>query len=166
MEAHLEIDKEASPIAHKPRHLAEPLKKWLETGIRESIIEKVPKGEAITCCSPLVLQPKPKFKNQEKLEPHQIRVCIDMRAVNQHMKCNRLVQAPLIEDFAYHFNDCKIFSKLDLRQGYHQLGLDEDSRKVAKFLACSSCGNYRPCRSIFGAKVSQDAFDDIMYRIF
>ena len=44
-----------------------------------------------------------------------------MRAVNQHMKRNRLVQAPLVEDFAYDFNDCKYFSKLDLRQGNYQL---------------------------------------------
>ena len=59
----LELEEGTVPVAQKPRHIAyyleEPLKKWLEQGIREGIFEKTPKGEAITWCSPLVVQPKP-----------------------------------------------------------------------------------------------------------
>jgi len=40
---------------------AETAKKWLDQGMREDIFEKIPDGEAITWCSPLVVQPKPKF---------------------------------------------------------------------------------------------------------
>ena len=166
--ASLEIDKDAREITQKPRpvayHLVEPLKKWLEIGIREGIFEAVPRGEAITWCSPLVVQPKPRFVGQEILEPGQIRASIDMRVVNEAMKRSRIVQAPVIEDFTFAFNDCKVFSKLDLKQGYHQLTLDEESRKLATF--STPWGNYRPKRLIFGAKSSQDAFDDIMSKIF
>ena len=60
---HLDIDASARPCAQKPRHvpyyLEEPLKKWLEEGIREEIFEKTPKDEPITWCSPLVVQPSP-----------------------------------------------------------------------------------------------------------
>ncbi len=153
MKVHLELEKDAIPIAQKPRHvpyyLVDPLKKWIETGLREGIIEKVPKGEAITWCSPLVVQPKPKFANQEKLEQNQIRACVDMRIINQAMKRSRLVQAPLVEDFAYYFNNCKVYSKLDLLQGYHQLVLDEESRKICTF--STPWGNYRARRLVFGA---------------
>ena len=58
----------------------------------------------------------------------------------------------------------KFFSKLDMRQGYHQLVLDPESRQVATF--CTPWGNMRPKRLIFGAKVSQDLFDETIYRIF
>ena len=56
------------------------------------------------------------------------------------------------------------FFKLDLRSGYHQLSLHPESRKIATF--STPCGNLRPKRLIFGAKSSQDLFDEIMYKIF
>ena len=93
-----------------------------------------------------------------------IRASIDMRIPNQSMKCSRCVQAPRMEDFEYHLHDCTIFSKLDLRQGYHQLTLDPETRKIATF--STPWGNYRPRRLVFGAKSSQDVFDESIFRIF
>ena len=168
IEVTLEIEKDAKSVAQKPRHvpyyLMEPLKDWLEIGIREEIFEKVPKNEAITWCSPVVVLPKPKFVGNEQLKADQIRATIDMRIPNKVMMRSRNVQAPLVEDFAHKFSDCKVFSKLDLRQGYHQLMLSEESRKLATF--STPWGNYRPKRLVFGAKSSQDVFDETMYRIF
>ena len=54
--------------------------------------------------------------------------------------------------------------KLYLRQGYHQLALDPSTRKVATFSI--PWGIYRPKRLVFGAKSSQDVFDEAMFRIF
>ncbi len=72
MEVHLEIDENAQPIAQKPRHvpyyLVDPLKEWLDTGVNEGIFKPVPEGEAITWCSPLVVQPKQKFVCQKTLK--------------------------------------------------------------------------------------------------
>ena len=53
---------------------------------------------------------------------------------------------------------------LDLRRGYHQLSLHPDSRGIATF--STPWGNLRPTRLIFGAKPSQDLFDEMMYKIF
>ena len=75
-----------------------------------------------------------------------------------------IIQSPVVEDFIYKFHKCKVFSKIDLRQGYHQLLLDPESREVATF--STPWGNMRPKRLIFGAKCSQDLFDEQMYRIF
>ena len=80
------------------------------------------------------------------------------------MERNRIVQNPIVEDFCHKFHECKIFSKLDMRQGYHQLLLSPESRAVATF--STPWGNIRPRRLVFGAKASQDSFDDVMQRIF
>ena len=170
IEVKLEMETDAKPVAQKPRpvpyHLQKPLKDWLDQGVKEEIFEKVPDGEAITWCSPLVVQPKPKFTEMksEELESHMIRASIDMRIPNQSMKRSRCVQSPRVEDFIYRLHDCKIFTKLDLRQGYHQLALDPSTRQVATF--STPWGNYRPQRLVFGAKSSQDVFDEAMFRIF
>ena len=76
----------------------------------------------------------------------------------------RMVQAPLMEDITHKFHDCTVWSKLELKQGYHQLTLDEQTCEIATF--STPWGNYRPKRLVFGARSSQDAFDDVMYRIF
>ena len=161
---------EAVPIAQKPRqvpyYLETPLKQWLDQGVEEDIFEKVPENEPITWCSPVVVQPKPSFTKtaKEQLKPHMIRASVDLRVPNKYMERSRITQPPVVEDFVHKFHDCTIWTKLDLRQGYHQLVLDPKSRSVATF--STPWGNYRPKRLVFGAKASQDLFDDAMQRIF
>lgn len=146
----------AVPIAQKPRqvpyYLQEPLKKWLDLGIQEDIFEKVPDDEPVTWCSPLVVQPKPRFAGlrSDQLEPHMIRASVDLRVPNQYMERSRISQAPIVEDFIHKFHDCTIWTKLDLRQGYHQLVLHPESRSVATF--STPWGNFRAKRLVFGAK--------------
>ena len=71
---------EAVPVARKPRQvpyfLQEPLKNWLEQVVNEDVFEKVAENEPVTWCSPIVVQPKPKFAETSsgKLELHMIRV--------------------------------------------------------------------------------------------
>ena len=89
---------------------------------------------------------------------------MDLGVPNQYMERHRITQGTVVVDFMYKFHDCVIFSKLDMRQGYHQLLLDPESRKIATF--STPWGNFRPKRLIFGAKSSQDLFDETIYRIF
>ena len=160
---------DATPTAQKPRpvpyYLQEPLRKWLDELVKEEIFERFEPGEPVTWCSPLVVQPKPRYAkvSKETLEPHMIRASVDLRVPNKYMERNRILQAPVVEDFTCKFHDCKVFSKMDLRQGYHQLILHPDSRSVATF--STPWGNMRPKRLIFGAKSSQDLFDEAMFRI-
>ena len=126
----------------------------------------MPEGEAVTRCSPLVVQSKPKFNavDKEELEPHKIRASVDLRVPNHFMERHRITQGTIAEDFVYNFHDCTVFSKLDMRQGYHQLLLDPESRKIATFSI--PWGNMQPKRLIFGTKASHDPFDEAIYRIF
>ena len=79
------------------------------------------------------------------------------------MMRTRQVQAPITEDFITEFKDFKVFSKLDLNHGYHQLTLDEESRKIMMF--STPWGNYRYKRLAFGGLKSQDLFDAEMTKI-
>ena len=76
-----------NPVAQKARpvayYLQKPLKEWMEKCIKEGIYERVPKEEAITWCSPLVVQPKPRYKEVKELEPQMIRASIDLRVPNK-----------------------------------------------------------------------------------
>ena len=161
---------DAAPVAQKPRqvpyYLQEPFKQWIDQGVQEDLFEKVPDNEPITWCSPVVVQPKPSFVNIEKeqLKPNMIRASVDLRVPNMYMERSRITQPPIVEDFIHKFHDCTIWSKLDLRQGYHQLVLHPESRLIATF--STPWGNYRPKRLVFGAKASQDLFDDAMQKIF
>eukprot|EP00795_Rhopilema_esculentum_P016090 gene16090-7442_t len=160
----------AAPIAQKPRqvpyYLQEPFKQWLDQGVQEDLFEKVPENEPITWCSPVVVQLKPSFINTEKehLLPQMIHASVVLRVPNSYMERSRITQPPIVEDFVHKFHDCTIWSKLDLRQGYHQLVLDPESRSIATF--STLWGNYGPKRLVFGAKALQDLFDDAMLKIF
>ena len=164
------IKENAVPIAQRPRHvpfyLQKPLKLWLDQCVDEGIFEPVPAEEPITWCSPIVVQPKPRYLQvaKDELQSNMIRACIDLRVPNKCMERTRIIQAPVVEDFIHKFHDCVVFSKLDLRSGYHQLMLHPASRAIVTF--STPWENFRPKRLIFGAKASQDLFDDMMFRIF
>ena len=65
------MDPDAIPVAQKPRHvpyhLQQPLKEWLPLGVEENIFEKFSEGVSITWRLPLVMQPKSKNTEVDKL---------------------------------------------------------------------------------------------------
>ena len=107
------MDQKPRPVSY---HLQKPPKDWLDRGLKEEIFEKVQDGEVITWCSPPVVQPKPKFTEMKtkELECHMIRA-------------SWWVQSPRVEDSICRLHLCKILTKLDPRQGYHQLALDSST---------------------------------------
>ena len=122
----LHIDNQVQPVAQKHRrvsfHLREKLDTELERLEKAGIIEKV--ETATDWVSPIVITPK-KSTND-------IRVCVDMGAPNRAIKRVRHVN-PTIEDLRYDVNGAKVFSKLDLAKGFHQLELHEDSWGITTF---------------------------------
>ena len=55
-----------------------------------------------------------------------------MRAANQAIKRERHIM-PTLSDFRAEMNGSKYFSKIDLKQAYHQLELKEESRYITTF---------------------------------
>ncbi len=64
------------------------MKAWLNQGIAEDILKKVPPDKPVTWCTPIVVQPKPRYVGvpKDELEPNTIRACVDLRIPNKYME--------------------------------------------------------------------------------
>ena len=60
------------------------------------------------------------------------RLCLDMRTANVAIDRERHV-IPKLEEILPNLHNANIFSKLDLREGYHQILLDSESRPITAF---------------------------------
>jgi hypothetical protein len=125
VEVKLHIDETVTPIAQRARripfHLRKKVEQELDNLESQGIIEKV---EGPTpWVSPLVVIPK---KNDD------VRLCVDMRMANKAINRERH-PSPTIDDLIHTLNGATVFSKLDLRAGYHQLALSPESRYITTF---------------------------------
>ena len=146
----LHVDPSVPPIARKhsriPFHLRGKVEKELRQLEEEDVIEKV---EGPTeWMSRIVAVPKPH-------NPDQIRICVDMREANKAIIRTRHV-TPTIEDLISDLNGATIFSKIDLKTGYHQLELETESRNITTF--STHCGLYRHKRLSMGVNSAAEIF--------
>ena len=74
---------------------------------------------------PIAVASKPK-------SPGKIRVCFEMRQANKAIKRERHV-TPTVKEMIGDLNGARVFSKLDLNQGYNQLELALESRYITTF---------------------------------
>lgn len=98
--------------------------------LRKKVIEKIKKLEELDIIeeadgpphwvSPVIATPK---------KDRDIRIVIDMRKANQAIKRKRH-PIPTLEQFKQEMHGAVMFSKLNLKMGYHQLELDERSRPI------------------------------------
>ena len=87
---------------------------------QERIIEKV--SGPTEWLSRIVTPPKPK-------SPNEIRLCVDMRDANRAILRTRHI-TPTIDELTADLNGATVFSKLDLKSGYHQLELHPSCRYI------------------------------------
>lgn len=76
-----------------------------------------------------------------------IRLCVDMRRANEAIMRERH-PIPTIDEITQGMNGSSVFSKLDLKWGYHQLELTPESKYITTFV--THCGLYRYKRLLFG----------------
>ena len=150
----LHIDEEVPPVAqphgrvpfHVHKQLEEQLRRNDEVGVVERIEGPTP------WVSPIVIAPKPK-------SPGKVRVCVDMRQVNKAVKCERHV-TPVRERDDWRLNGTRVFSKLDLSQGYSQLELAPESRYITTF--STHIGLMRYKRLNFGISSAAEIFQNVI----
>jgi hypothetical protein len=134
------LDPNVKPVAQRARNIPYGLQSKVEKKLdeleRQGIIEKV-KGPA-KWASPLVVVPKPNGD---------IRMCTDMRKANEAIVRGKF-PIPTVDDILHEINGSEVFSKLDLKYGYHQLELEEKSREITTTVTHK--GHYRYTRLIFG----------------
>ena len=119
----LHIDESIPPVAQKnrrtPFHLRDNVEQEIQNLLDQDIIEKV-SGEPTPWVSPIVAVPRK--------DTDVVRICVDMREANKAILRERH-QMPTVEELTSDLNGAKIFSKIDLTSGYHQLELQDSARK-------------------------------------
>ena len=103
------------PIRRVPYHTRQKVEQELERLQSLDIIEPV--SGPTSWLNPFIPVPK---------SDGNIRLCLDMRQANQAIKRERHV-IPKMEDIIQDLHGAKVFSKIDLREGYHQIKLHENS---------------------------------------
>lgn len=144
----LHIDPNVKPIAQPYCRVPFNLKKKVDEKISEllerDIIEPV-EGPA-PWVNPVVIVPKSRGE---------IRLCIDMRQANQAIT-RRRYPIPTVDELLHTLNGSTVFSKLDLKWGYHQLELDNKSREITTFVIPG--GLYRYKRLLFGVNTASEQY--------
>ena len=136
----LDIDPTVKPVVQPYRRVPFNLREKVRDKTTElldlGIIEPV-EGPA-PWVNPVVIVPK---NNGE------IRLCIDMRQANRAIM-RRQYPIPTVDEVLHTMNGSKVFSKLDLKWGYHQLELSPESREITTF--ATPDGLFRYKRLLFG----------------
>ena len=150
----IHTDNSVTPIAQPLRRTPFHVRKDVERKLKEledlDIIEDA--DGPTPWVSPLVAVPK---SNGD------IRVCVDMRRVNEAIIRERH-PIPTLEETLHSLNGATVFSKLDLRWGYHQIELSPESRALTTFSTHTGLKRYK--RLIFGLSSASEVYQHIIQR--
>ncbi|EMG46360.1 hypothetical protein G210_3391 [Candida maltosa Xu316] len=133
-----------------PLKYEEPLSQQIQTYLEQGFIEESTSGFN----SPVVMVPK---------SDETLRMCNDFRELNENMTWERF-PLPNLEDMLNGLEDAKVFTNLDLKQGYHQILLEETDRHKTAFQTPS--GTYHWKVMPFGLKNAPGHFQRVMTHIF
>ena len=106
-----------------------------------------------TWASPVVVAPKPSGE---------IRLCVDMRCANEAIIRERL-PIPTVDEVLEELNGSTVFSKLDLRHGFHQVELHADSRDITTFVTHDGLFRYK--RLSFGVNAAPEKYQHIISQV-
>ena len=135
-------------MPHAPRRIPVTLQKEVKEKIAElekkGIIQKV--TNPTDWISSMVIVSK----------PGKIRICLDPRDLNKAIQRPKY-QMPTLEKILPKLSKAKVFTTLDAKDGFYQIGLDEESSKKTTFW--TPFGRYRYLRMPFGISVAPKEFE-------
>ncbi|XP_062710595.1 uncharacterized protein K02A2.6-like [Aedes albopictus] len=149
------IDQSVQPVQQAYRRAPYALEDKVEEKLRlllaQGIIEKV-RGP-----SPWVSPMVPVLK-----ESGDVRLCIDMRRANQAV-LRETHPLPLVDELLGSVSGAVVFSKIDIKDAYHQIEISEQSRPITTFVTKN--GLYRFKRLMFGISCAPEIFQKTMENI-
>lgn len=141
-------------IYAKPRRLPFSERKIVETQVERWIEEGIAEPCSSEYASPVVVVKK---------KDGTPRVCVDYRAINKIISKDRY-PLPLMEDVLDQLQDARVFSTLDMKNGFFHVDVEEASRKYTAFV--TSNGHYRFRKVPFGLCNSPAVFQRFVNEIF
>jgi len=146
----LHIDPSVPTVVQKMRRVPFSVKDKVTAKVNEllekEIIEKV--KEPTVWVSADIVAPKPSGD---------IRLCVDMQRTNEAIIRERL-PIPTIHELLESLNGSGVFSKLDLRWGFHQIELDPESRDITAFATHDGIFRYK----CFGVNAAPEKYQHII----
>ena len=151
----LHIDETVKPVIQTSRRIPFHLRAKADIALDElleyDIIEKV-EGPS-SWITPVVIVPK---------SNDGVRLCLDMRRPNEAILRTRH-PIPTVEETLLDLNGATVFSKIDLKWGYHQIELHMDSRDITTFQ--THRGLYRFKRLIFGVCSASEEYQHAIAQV-
>lgn len=154
-EYHIRLDSQIDPVQHAPRKvpvaLREQLRKTLEELVQQDIL--APVTQPTEWISSMVIVPKKDGK---------LRVCLDPKDLNRAIQREHY-PLPTIDEIATRLHGAKVFTVLDVRQGFWHVPLDEKSSLLTTFN--TPFGRYRWKRMPFGISSAPEVFQRRMHEV-
>ncbi|KAL0553793.1 hypothetical protein IC582_007697 [Cucumis melo] len=150
----IELESGTVPISRAPYRMAPAELKELKVQLQELLDKGFIRPSVSPWGAPVLFVKK---------KDGSMRLCIDYRELNKVTVKNRY-PLPRIDDLFDQLQGATVFSKIDLRSGYHQLRIkDEDVPKTA---FRSRYGHYEFIVMSFGLTNAPAVFMDLMNRVF
>ncbi|GJV72958.1 putative nucleotidyltransferase, ribonuclease H [Tanacetum coccineum] len=153
VEFHIELIPEAAPVARAPYRLAPAEMKELAEQLKELSDKGFIRPSSSPWGAPILFVKK---------KDGSFRMCIDYRELNKLTVKNRY-PLPRIDDLFDQLQGSSIYSKIDLRSGYHQLRVREED--IPKTAFRTRYGHYEFRVMPFGLTNAPAVFMDLMNRV-
>lgn len=146
---------DCSAVYVKPYRVPFSQKAEIQKQIQEMLDNDIIEPASSEWSSPILMVPK----KTKAGEPQKWRLVVDYRKLNLQLIDDKF-PLPNITDIFDSLAGAIYFTHLDLAQGYYQVGLDPESRRVTGFSTPS--GQYQMKRLPMGLKISPSAFSRVM----